>query len=61
MYINRIHLGQVEFARTLVATVAARQAAPAASNGFPGMNHGIPRARERSVLRTRTRVSDRQK
>jgi hypothetical protein len=33
MVIDRIHLGSVVFARTLAASIAARQAVPRASNG----------------------------
>lgn len=33
MVIDRIHLGSVVFARTLAASIAARQAVPPASNG----------------------------
>lgn len=51
MVINRIHLGSVVFARTLAASIAARQSAPPASGGCPGVKHGIPHATERSVLR----------
>jgi hypothetical protein len=37
MVINRIHLGSVVFAKTLVASVTARQAEPRASNGAPAV------------------------
>jgi hypothetical protein len=51
MVINRIHLGPVLFARTLAASIAARQSASPASGGCPRVNHGIPHATERAVLR----------
>ena len=37
MVINRIHLGPVVFAKTLAASIAARQAVPRASNGAPAL------------------------
>lgn len=51
MVINKIHLGPVLFARTLAASIAARQSASAASGGCPRVNRGIPHATERAVLR----------
>jgi hypothetical protein len=51
MVINRIHLGSLVFARTLAASIAARQSAPPPSGGYPGVKHGTPHATERAVQR----------
>jgi hypothetical protein len=37
MVIDRIHLGSVVFAKTLAASIAARQAVPRAANGAPAL------------------------
>jgi hypothetical protein len=51
MVINKIHLGSVVFARTLTASIAARQPASPASSGCPSVNHGIPHAAAGAALR----------
>jgi hypothetical protein len=45
MVIDRIHLGPVVFAKTLAASIAARQSEPPASSGCAGVKHGVPRRR----------------
>jgi hypothetical protein len=60
MVINRIHLGSLVFARTLAASIAARQSAPPASGGYPGVKHGTPHATERAVLRNSNLPAPRQ-
>jgi hypothetical protein len=55
MVINRIHLGPVVFARTLVASIAARQTAPAGQRPTPN----APEAASRAGRALRSQAIDR--
>ncbi len=56
MIINRIHLGPVVFAKTLAASIAARQSTSPASGGCLGVKHGTPHATERPVRSNRRQL-----
>jgi hypothetical protein len=60
MVINRIHLGSVVFAKTLVASIAARQTVPRASNGALALGQTSARREpSREVLTRRPHPIDR--